>query len=121
MIGGRPSSALAKDCCYRGVGSLTEDIEILQKEKSQMQMQLENCIRHQHEAMERAMALNEQNKKLTDKLNNIEEVALSVETEANNSLSTLHKQNVKLKVRILYNMIARCNKSIFVCFDCRLA
>lgn len=98
LVGGRPSSALAKDCCYRGVGSLTEDVEMLQKEKSKMQTQLENCLRKQHEAMERAMALNEQNKKLTDELNDIERVALSVETEANNSLSTLHKQNVKLKV-----------------------
>lgn len=98
LIGGRPSSALAKDCCYRGVGTLTEDMEEMQREKSKLQQQLENCLRGQHEAMERAMSLDETNKKLMKELKDIEKVALSVETEANSSLSTLHKENLKLKV-----------------------
>lgn len=101
LIGGRPPSALAKDCCYRGVGTLTEDMEEMQREKSKLQQQLENCLRNQHEAMERAMSLDEKNKKLMKELNDIEKVALSVETEANSSLSTLHKENLKLKVSII--------------------
>lgn len=100
LVGGRPSSALAKDCCYRGVGTLTEDMQELQKEKSKLQQQLEACLRKQHDAMERAIALDERNRKLANELNDIEQVALSVESEANSSLSTLHKQNFKLKVKV---------------------
>lgn len=98
LIGGRPASALAKDCCYRGVGSLTEDVEQLQTEKSKIQLKLERCLQSQHEAMERAMSLEEKNQRLTKELNAIEKVALSVESEANNSLGTLHKQNLRLRV-----------------------
>lgn len=100
MIGGRPPSALAKDCCYRDVGSLTDDIGLLQRQKSKLQTNLEECLERQHEAMERAMRLEEKNKSLTKELNDLKNVALSVETEANSSLSTLHKRNCSLKVNI---------------------
>lgn len=100
LIGGRPLSALAKDCCYRGVGALSEDMQELQKEKARLQQQLETCLRKHHDAMDRAIAVDQQNKQLTQQLNNIQEVALSVETEANTNLSTLHKQNVKLKAKV---------------------
>lgn len=100
LIGGRPPSALAKDCCYRDVGSLTEDIDTLQKQKSKLQMNLEESIERQHEAMERAMRLEENNQHLTKELNELKNVALSVETEANSSLTNLHKRNCSLKVTL---------------------
>lgn len=98
LIGGRPPTALAKDCCYRGVGSLTTDIEALQKQKSKLQLDVEESIRTQHEAMERAIYLQEKNQKLSNELDELKEVALSVETEANSTLETLHKRNTQLKV-----------------------
>ena len=40
LSGGRPPIALAKDCCFRGVNNLQEDVQTLQKEKTNIQAQL---------------------------------------------------------------------------------
>lgn len=98
LTGGRPVAALGRDCCYRGVGSLTDDVDGLQKEKIALQNQLKECVTQQHEAMQRAMRLAEQNERLTAELHEMEKVALSVEAEANAKLMNKGKEQSKLEV-----------------------
>lgn len=98
LCGGRPSAALGKDCCYRGIGTLAEDVETLQKEKVALQVQLKESVSQQHEAMQRALRLAEQNEQLDKELHEMERVALSVEEEANEKLSNKKKQYSDLEV-----------------------
>lgn len=98
LVGGRPLAALEKDCCYRGVRTLTDDIEQLQNEKSKIQAEYEEAIQNHHAAIDTIAVLKQQNQKITKELNDLKEIALSVESEANVSLETLHKRNAALKV-----------------------
>lgn len=100
LAGGRPSAALAKDCCYRGISTLTDDVERLQREKSQMQAEYEQSIDSQRDNSTQLARLSQQNKKLTAELKSLRETALSVESEANKSIDALHKKNAVLKVCI---------------------
>lgn len=97
LVGGRPPLALAKDCCFRGISSLTDDIQHLQKQKSKWQTDYEDMEKQANDKIE---ILQLQNERLCKELNDLEEMALSVETEANSSLGTLHKLNIALKVFI---------------------
>lgn len=83
LIGGRPVAALGRDCCYRGVDNLQEDVKNLQKEKCAIKAQLERTVMEMHETMERAINLEKYNQKLQKELNEMEKIALSVESEAN--------------------------------------
>lgn len=98
LVGGRPLGALEKDCCYRGIRTLADDVEQLQKEKSKIQAEYEEAIHNHHAAIDTIAVLKQQNQKITKELNDLKEIALSVESEANDSLETLHKRNIALKV-----------------------
>lgn len=98
LAGGRPSTALAKDCCYRGISTLTDDVERLQREKSQMQVEYEQTIDSQRDNTTQLARLKQQNQKLTAELKSLRETALGVESEANKSIDALHKKNDILKV-----------------------
>lgn len=100
LSGGRPVTALAKDCCYRDISSLAEDLKQLQRQKSQCEANYEQAItRHKH-AIEEIERLKDENEKLTMELASIKDLALSVETEANLSLDTMHKRNMALKSKL---------------------
>lgn len=98
LAGGRPSAALAKDCCYRGISTLTDDVERLQREKSHMQAEFEQTVDSQRDSTTQIARLRQQNDKLTNELKSLRETALSVESEANKSIDVLHKKNSVLKV-----------------------
>lgn len=100
LIGGRPVTALAKDCCFDGVGSLTHDIDAMQMEMSELQQRYEEAIENQHEAEKRAISLKAENELVTNELRELKEVALGVETDANSALSTLRQQNNQLKMKL---------------------
>lgn len=100
LAGGRPVSALAKDCCYRDIGSLTKDVQELQSQKSQIEANCEQAIKSQNYALDEVARLKELNEKLVKELNDIKDIALSVESEANLSLDTLHKRNTALKLKL---------------------
>lgn len=100
LAGGRPISALAKDCCYRDISSLAEDVQLLQREKSKIQANYDQAIKNQNLARQEIDYLKEQNDKLNKELNDIKDVALSVETEANSSLDVLYKRNTALKLKL---------------------
>lgn len=100
FTGGRPTSALGKECCYRNVGTLAEDVEYLQKEKNSMQLQLKDSIHNQHEAMQRAVKLADKNKLLEKELEELEKVALLVEKEANANLVEKERTNSELQLKL---------------------
>lgn len=100
LIGGRPVTALAKDCCFDGVGSLTRDIDAMQMEMSELQQQFEEAIQNQHEAESRAISLKVENESLANELRELKDVALGVETDANSALGTLRQQNDQLKMKL---------------------
>lgn len=98
LAGGRSSTALAKDCCYRGISTLTDDVERLQREKSEMQAEYEQTIDSQRESTSQVARLRQLNQKLAAELKSLRETALTVESEANKSIDILHKKNSALKV-----------------------
>lgn len=100
MKGGRPPAALARDCCYKNYGALSEDVELLQQEKYETHTKIKCYEQKMHEAMQRAVHLAEQNKRLTEDLNELKEVALKVEKEANVELNQRDKNIERLKVEL---------------------
>lgn len=92
--------ALAKDCCYRDISSLAEDIQRLQAQKTQIEAKYEQTIKGQETYLYENDRLKEQNEKLSKELNDIKDLALSVETEANVSLDALYKRNTALKLKL---------------------
>ncbi|KAH8242129.1 hypothetical protein KR026_005523 [Drosophila bipectinata] len=83
LVGGRPPAALAKDCCYKEVGTLSQDIDLLQREKSELMLQVREFQDKMHDAMQRAVETQEDNKKLQMQLDELKEAALQVEEMAN--------------------------------------
>ncbi|XP_036326953.1 centrosomal protein of 135 kDa-like [Rhagoletis pomonella] len=97
LIGGRPPAALAKDCCFKDVRGLSEDIELLQREKSQSLNRVREYQEQMHEAMERALSLETQNKQLQRELDELKEAALSVETQANTEIAQREEEVEELQ------------------------
>ncbi|EDW41545.1 GM25508 [Drosophila sechellia] len=83
LAGGRPLGALAKDCCYKDVGALSQDIDLLQREKSDLMMQVREFQDKMHDAMQRALSSEEDKMKLQTQLEELKEAALQVEQQAN--------------------------------------
>lgn len=100
LVGGRPVTALAKDCCFDGVGSLTRDIDAMQMEMSELRQRFEEAIHDQHEAEKRAISLKAENEAVANELRELKEVALGVETDANSAVVTLRQQNGQLKTKL---------------------
>lgn len=98
LIGGRPVSALGKDCCYRGTGKLSDDVDALQRDKVALQKQLKETVSQQHEAMQRALKLGEDNNKLEKELSKIEGAAMQVEAEANRKFASFTTERSTLQV-----------------------
>ncbi|GAB0100568.1 centrosomal protein of 135 kDa [Sergentomyia squamirostris] len=100
LSGGRPITSLARDCCFRGVGSMAEDVELLQKQKCDLKRELNAAISAQHEAMQRAMRLADRNHALEREYSELEKTALDLETKANRTMSEKEQENSDLKRRI---------------------
>lgn len=100
LSGGRPITSLARDCCFRGVGSMAEDVELLQKQKCDLRRELNEAISAQHEAMQRAMRLAERNAGVEQEYRELEKTALDLETKANGMMNEKDQENALLKRRI---------------------
>ncbi|XP_058457113.1 putative leucine-rich repeat-containing protein DDB_G0290503 [Malaya genurostris] len=100
FAGGRPSTALAKDCCYRSVNSLAEDVDKLQEEKLSIQNKLTDAMESQQNASKKIQKLSERNKQLEQELKEIENVALNVESEANLHILDKNRQNSDLQIKL---------------------
>ncbi|XP_055384228.1 centrosomal protein of 135 kDa [Condylostylus longicornis] len=100
LQGGRPAAALARDCCYRNIGPLKEDLDLLQREKNEIQGKLYECESDMHEAKQRALDLIEQNKILEKELEELKNTALSLEKEANEEINEKEQEIEKLYLEI---------------------
>ncbi|XP_062535190.1 centrosomal protein of 135 kDa-like isoform X1 [Armigeres subalbatus] len=100
FAGGRPAAALAKDCCYRNVNTLTEDVKGLQEEKTSIQNKLTEALENQQSAGKKIHKLSERNKQLEQELKEIENVALNVESEANLNILNKDRENSDLQIRL---------------------
>lgn len=100
LVGGRPASALIKDCCYHGVVSLNTDIDALQRQKAEIHQKYEDTIRSQQDTINRTVYLSEKNLALAREMAELKEVALNAENDANLTLSSLHRKNTQLKAKL---------------------
>ncbi|XP_057672202.1 centrosomal protein of 135 kDa isoform X2 [Diorhabda carinulata] len=101
LEGGRPIKAINKDCCYKNIdnkiGSLQDEIDKLKREKNSLQNQLTEALARQHEAMRRALNLAERNKLLEHEMKDIDQIALTVEAECNNTVKSNFEKVTKLQ------------------------
>lgn len=91
FIGGRPASALAKDCCYKDVSKITEDVSVLQRDKIELQRKLTDVL-DRNESLHKKWK--EQRVKLTKLeayVREISDAALYVEREANLKIKNQNK------------------------------
>uniref|UniRef100_A0A336K4M7 CSON010707 protein n=1 Tax=Culicoides sonorensis TaxID=179676 RepID=A0A336K4M7_CULSO len=100
FTGGRPADALAKDCCYKNVSALTEDVQYLQEQKMILEKKLAMVNDCKGDSMKKVHFLVERNAKLEQDLKDFEKVALSVEAEANKMANAKDKEIAKLKQTI---------------------
>ncbi|XP_061400602.1 centrosomal protein of 135 kDa [Musca vetustissima] len=100
LSGGRPPAALARDCCYKNIGNITEDLDMLQREKMDCLTRMREFQDQMHEAMQRALDLENTNRSLQSQLDELKEAALLVETEANNEISQRENEIEMLKMQL---------------------
>lgn len=100
LAGGRPLAALAKDCCYKDVGALSQDIDLLQREKSDLMMQVREFQDKMHDAMQRALSSEEDKIKLQTQLEELKEAALQVEQQANAEIDAKESELRQLQLEL---------------------
>ncbi|KAH8369969.1 hypothetical protein KR093_001625 [Drosophila rubida] len=100
LVGGRPPGALAKDCCYKDVGTLSQDIDLLQREKGELMAQVRDYQDKMHDAMQRALRIEEDKRKLQTHLDELKEAALQVEQQANSELDAREQELRQLQVEL---------------------
>lgn len=107
FVGGRPVSALAKDCCYKDVSKITEDISHLQKEKVELTAKLVEYEDRHQKLLSKWKAQKEKMKKMDNYLKEISEAALFVEREANMKIKNQHRDIAELKENLNKNVDER--------------
>ncbi|KAH8261538.1 hypothetical protein KR044_010915 [Drosophila immigrans] len=100
LVGGRPPAALAKDCCYKDVGALSQDIDLLQREKSELMAQVREYQDKMHDAMQRALRIEEDKRKLQTQLDELKEAALQVEQQANSEIDAREHELRQLQIEL---------------------
>lgn len=100
LAGGRPPAALAKDCCYKEVGALSQDIDLLQREKSELMLQVRQYQEKMHDAMQRALSIEEDKRKLQSHLDELKEAALQVEQQANSEIDAREHEVRQLQMEL---------------------
>ncbi|KAG6444790.1 centrosomal protein of 135 kDa-like [Manduca sexta] len=104
LEGGRPLSAINKDCCNPNIDSR---VQSLMKELREMEIandllkkEVERGLAKQHEAMLRALSLADRNKTLQEELQKVDSLALKVEDDANKRLASMLSEINFLQTRI---------------------
>ncbi|XP_068143265.1 centrosomal protein of 135 kDa isoform X2 [Drosophila tropicalis] len=100
LSGGRPPAALAKDCCYKDVGALSQDIDLLQREKTELMIQVQECRDKMHDAMKRAVSTEEEKLRLQKQMEELKETALQVERQANSEIEAKELQLRQLQLEL---------------------
>ncbi|XP_019756945.2 centrosomal protein of 135 kDa isoform X1 [Dendroctonus ponderosae] len=109
MEGGRSYNSASKNCCYKNIDRqiviLQDEVTRLKKEKSELEMQIKEAIAKQHEAMKRALHLAERNRQLEKELKDVDEIALAVEAECNNTVKGNSEKVARLQDRINESLV----------------
>lgn len=111
LEGGRPLTAIMKDCCNINVDSklhnLIKDLQEMEAVNDNLKKDFESSLEKQHEAMLRALSLADKNKALQEELQKVDNLALKVEDNANKRLCAmmdeLNFMQIKLENLILKN------------------
>lgn len=97
FVGGRPPSALAKDCCYKGVSKITEDVGILQRDKIELQSKLSEYLEDNEKLHSKWKEQKKKVSQLEAYVREISEAALFVEREANLKIKNQNRDISELK------------------------
>lgn len=103
FVGGRPVRALARDCCYKDVSKITEDISLLQREKIELTAKLSDYEERHENLFQKWKQQKDKIKHLEDYLKEITEAALYVEKEANLRIKNQNKNIAELKENLNSN------------------
>lgn len=90
LEGGRPFSALQKDCCGKDLDrklvEVSAELHEAENKAEALNIKLKEALDKQHEAMNRALQLADRNSVLEKELCNIDQLALKIEFECNDQL-----------------------------------
>ncbi|CAG9800822.1 unnamed protein product [Chironomus riparius] len=103
FVGGRPVNALARDCCYKDVSKITEDISHLQKDKIELTTRLADNEERYEKLFQKWKIQKCTIKNLEDQLKEITEAALYVEKEANMRIKNQNRNIAELKENLNSN------------------
>lgn len=105
LVGGRPVSALAKDCCYKDVSKISEDVSVLQRSKLDLQKRIiddQDLIKSLQRMLKELKA---KNAKLESYIKEISNAALYVEREANLKIKNQNRDIADLKENLTLNTV----------------
>ena len=97
LVGGRPVTALGKDCCYKDVSKITEDISVLQRDKIDLQKKLNDQIEKSEKLHQKWKEQKEKATQLEAYIKEISDAALYVEREANLKIKNQNRDIACLK------------------------
>lgn len=97
LIGGRPVSALAKDCCYKDVSKITEDVSVLQRDKIELLRKLGEFEDSNDKLYRKWKDQKDKISRLEAYISEISDAALFVEREANLKIKNQKKDIYGLK------------------------
>nr|XP_012140543.1 PREDICTED: centrosomal protein of 135 kDa-like isoform X2 [Megachile rotundata] len=103
LDGGRPYSAIFKDCACKKTDNDNMEInelKILQQEKLELEQQLKEALNKQHDAMSQALKLADRNEELEKELRDIDHIALAVEADCNSAVKENNKRVSKLQQKL---------------------
>lgn len=103
FIGGRTATALAKDCCYKDVSKISDDLSLLQREKIDTTAKLADYEDRHDKLFQKWKQQKEKIKNLESQLKEITEAALYVEREANLRIKNQSRNIVELKENLNKN------------------
>lgn len=103
FIGGRPVSALAKDCCYKDVSKFSEDINHLQHDKIELTSKLTEYEDRHEKVYQKWKQQRDKIKHMDAYLKEISEAALFVEREANLRIKNQNRDIAELKENLNKN------------------
>lgn len=104
LEGGRPLTAVNKDCCHLNsegkLQDLLKEIREMETANELLKKEIDIGLEKQHEAMLRALSLADKNKALQDELQKVDTLALKVEEDCNKRLATMMNEINFLQTRI---------------------
>ncbi|KOB75339.1 Uncharacterized protein OBRU01_07668, partial [Operophtera brumata] len=103
LEGGRPLTAVNKDCCNPSdskIQNLIEELHNLESTHDVLKKEVANGLEKQHEAMLRALSLADKNKSLQEELQKVDALALKVEEDCNKRLATMMNDVNFLQIRV---------------------